>query len=72
MRCSEDDGVIRVLVTSTGNIAEGDVVTLEVTPTTPEQYLAENNSLPYGLSLDEDPAEPGLCMLLLWFGTQTA
>lgn len=60
----EDDEFTEVLITSSGNIARGESVVLEVLPLTLDQYVAMNRSIPNIISSNKDPAESGtyVCM----------
>ena len=58
--CSEQDGRIKVLITSTGYMKKGEAVVLVVMPVTLDWYLSTNHSLPEGVNLiGEDQAEAG-------------
>ena len=56
---SEDRGSLEIVLTVIG-LREQDVgVTLEVTPMTIDDYLNMRGTLPRGVSVETDPAEPG-------------
>lgn len=56
----EDEGRCSIVITALGHMKETDSVVLEVVPVTLSEWVALHQNLPYGVGLDEDPAEPGI------------